>query len=300
MDAMYYVIGTDGRHHGPLSQDDVRRWLAEGLASRYSRARRDGEDQWTALRELPEFEEETRPPHLGGGSTASALAPETSDDASESSVEPRRGTAGPLDPVSCFRRAWYLVAGDFAVLGGWTLLSVVVMIALGFVPGVGAIITLPVNYLLQAAVYALFLLRMRGLRPSVSDIATLIGRSAVQIVVAGLAQALIASPVLLSARVQSKPALFAALVVLLVPCLYLLVGYVFVLPLIVDKQMTAWNAMELSRTTVQRSWFAVCGLLLAAGMLIFVSAAALGFGLVLTLPLCTGALAFAYQDLFDR
>ena len=41
-------------------------------------------------------------------------------------------------------------------------------------------------------------------------------------------------------------------------------------------------------------------LLLAAGMLIFVSAAALGFGLVLTLPLCTGALTFAYDDLFER
>ena len=89
------------------------------------------------------------------------------------------------------------------------------------------------------------------------------------------------------------------LVVLLVPCLYLLVGYVFVLPLIIDKQLTVWRAMELSRTTVQRAWFSVFGLLMAAGMLIFVSAIALGFGLVLTLPLCTGALTYAYEDLFN-
>jgi uncharacterized membrane protein len=168
------------------------------------------------------------------------------------------------------------------------------------VPGVGGIITMPVNYLLQAAVYALFLARMRGLRPSFRDIAIVIRISAVQIVLAGLAQALIASPVLLMSRVQSNPGLLAALVVLLMPCLYLLVGYVFVLPLIIDKQMTVWRAMELSRKTVQRAWFSVFGLLMAAGMLIFVSAIALGFGLVLTLPLCTGAMAYAYEDLFNR
>ena len=300
MDAMYYVIGTDGKHHGPLSQGDVRQWLADGLANRYSRTRRDGEDQWTALRDLPEFEEETRPPHLGGGPGSTELAQETSTDDVGHTRQPHAATPGGLDPLNCFRRSWFLVAGDFAVLGGWTLLSVVVIVALGLVPGAGAIISLPVNCLLQAAVYALFLSRMRGLRPSVRDIAMLVRRSAAQIVAAGLAQAVIASPVLLSARVQSRPALFATLVVLLVPCLYLLVGYVFVLPLIVDKDMTAWGAMELSRTTVQRCWFRVFGLLIAAGMLIFVSAAALGFGLVLTLPLCTGALTFAYDDLFDR
>ena len=47
----------------------------------------------------------------------------------------------------------------------------------------------------------------------------------------------------LSPALRSKPALFAALVVLLVPCFYLLVGYVFVLPLIVDRRLGVWRAM---------------------------------------------------------
>ena len=298
-DAKYFLIGTDGRHHGPLSTDDVRQWLADGLASRYSRARREAEDRWTALRDMPEFEEETRPPHLSGSAPTEA-EPNPTDDADQTAAPQHGGGADSLDPLNCFRRAWWLVAGDFAVLGGWTLLSAILIIALSLVPGVGGIVAMPVNYLLQAAVYALFLARMRGLRPSFRDIALVIRISAVQIVLAGLAQALIASPVLLTSRVQNNPGLLAALVVLLVPCLYLLVGYVFVLPLVVDKQMPVWRAMELSRTTVQRAWFSVFGLLMAAGMLIFVSAIALGFGLVLTLPLCTGALVYAYEDLFNR
>jgi uncharacterized membrane protein len=56
--------------------------------------------------------------------------------------------------------------------------------------------------------------------------------------------------------------------------------------------------MELSRKTVHRNWFPTFGLLLAAGMLIVVSMLAYGFGLILTLPLCTAALMFAYEDLF--
>lgn len=298
-DAKYFLIGTDGRHHGPLSTDDVKRWLAEGLASRYSRARRETEAQWSALREMPEFEEETRPPHVGG-SLPTEAEPGAADDEHHTTVPHAGGSTGGLDPLSCFRRSWLLVASDFAVLGGWTLLSAIVIIALSLVPGAGGVVAMPVNYLLQASVYALFLARMRGQRPSFKDIGLIIRLSAVQIILAGLAQALIASPVLLTSRLQNNPGLLAALIVLLLPCLYLLVGYVFVLPLIVDKQLSAWRAMELSRKTVHRVWLSVFGLLMAAGMLIFVSAIALGFGLVLTLPLCTGALTYAYDDLFNR
>src|SRR4051812_49746302 len=72
MDAQYFLIGTDGRQYGPLSQDDVVTWLADGRASRYSRARRDTEAQWAALRDMPEFEAATRPPHVGSAAVASS------------------------------------------------------------------------------------------------------------------------------------------------------------------------------------------------------------------------------------
>ena len=53
------------------------------------------------------------------------------------------------------------------------------------------------------------------------------------------------------------------------------------IPLVIDRGMPVWDAMELSRTTVHRQWFQTFGLLLAAGLLILLSAMALGIGLVL-------------------
>jgi hypothetical protein len=298
MDAQYFLIGTDGRHYGPLSTGDVRAWLADGRASRYSRARRDTETQWLALRDMPEFEEQTRPAYIGG---SPAAATHGADGVVHESAGPdvTAAAGSRLDPVACFRRAWFLVSRDFAVLAGWTLLVVMAIVAIGIIPRFGWIAGLLVNNLLLAGVYALFLGRMRGRRPSMNDIATAVRASALRIIIAGLIQSLLTVPVVFASQTPSARGA-AALLVLFVPCLYLLVGYAFVLPLIIDRQMPIWGAMELSRRTVHRQWFPTFGLLLAAGMLLFLSGLALGFGLVLTLPLCTAALMFAYEDLFGQ
>jgi hypothetical protein len=283
MDAQYFLIGTDGRHYGPLSFDDVRTWLADGRAGKYSRARRDTEDQWIALREMPEFEELTRPRHLGGGVPADTVASETTADSVEARESPPDN--GPLDPVSCFRRAWTLVSRDFAVLAGWTLGVAIIIMLTGLIPRVGWLVGMVVNNLLMAGIYVLYLARMRGFRPTLSDVVTVVRTSAITVVIAGFAQLAMTA---------------VGLLLLILPGIYLAVGYAFVLPLVIDRQMPVWEAMELSRTTVHRHWFQTFGLLLAAGLLLVVSALALGFGLVLTLPLCTAALMFAYEDLFGR
>jgi hypothetical protein len=277
MDAQYFLIGTDGRQHGPLSADDVRVWLEDGRASRYSRARRDTEPQWAALREMPEFESVTRPPYVGGGSPG--------DSAEAPAEPPRTVSGGSLDPISCFRRAWALLTRDFAVLAGWTLLVSTGIIATGLIPRIGWLVGILLNNLLMGGIYVLFLARMRGAQTSLGDIVRVIRASAITIVAAGIAQ---------------LAATLLGLLLLVLPGIYLAVGYAFVLPLVVDRRLNVWEAMELSRRTVHKQWFPTLGLLLAAGMLIFISATAFGFGLVLTIPLCTGALMFAYEDLFGR
>jgi hypothetical protein len=283
MDARYFLIGTDGRHYGPLSFDDVHTWLADGRANRYSRARRESEDQWIALREMPEFEEVTRPPHLGSGRPADMTAAETgSDEVGHGESTPE---AAPLDPVACFRRAWSLMTRDFAVLAGWTLGVAIVIMLTGLIPRVGWLVGMVVNNLLMAGIYVLFLARMRGFRPTLADVVCVVRASAITIVVAGFAQLAMTA---------------IGLLLLILPGIYLAVGYAFVLPLVIDRQMPVWEAMELSRTTVHRQWFQTFGLLLAAGLLLVISAVAFGFGLVLTLPLCTAALMFAYEDLFSN
>jgi hypothetical protein len=280
-DAQYYLIGTDGRQYGPISPDEVRTLLTDGRASRYSRARRTTESQWTALRELAEFEEATRPPFIVAFDPDSAAHTEEAQPHVPASTG--QGASSGLDPVACFRRAWQLVSHDFPVLAGWTLLAASIIILISAIPYAGLFIGLLLNNLLMSGVYVLYLARMRGFRPSFGDVATVVRTSAIAIVLAGLAQLAMTA---------------AGLLLLILPGIYLAVGYAFVIPLIIDRGMPVWTAMELSRTTVHKQWFQTFGLLVAAGMLLFISAQLYGFLLVVTLPLCTAALMYAYAELF--
>ena len=278
MQTQYFLIGTDSRHHGPLSDDDVRTWLMDGRASRHSRARRAHETSWVPLGGMPEFEEATRPPRLGG-SAADGESPQgaaTTAPLMDEAVER-------LDPVSCFRRAWRLMMRDFALLAGWTLGVGIVIMLTSVIPRVGWLVGMVVDNLLMSGLYVLYLARIRGRQPALGDVVAIVRASAMTVVLAGFAQLAMTA---------------LGLLLLIVPGIYLAVGYAFVLPLVIDRGMPVWEAMELSRRTVHGQWFQTFGLMLAAGLLLAVSALAFGVGLVLALPLCTAALMFAYEDLF--
>jgi hypothetical protein len=51
---------------------------------------------------------------------------------------------------------------------------------------------------------------------------------------------------------------------LIIPGLYLFVAWTFSVPLVADRRLEFWSAMELSRKVVTRVWFEVFGLLLLA------------------------------------
>ena len=89
-------------------------------------------------------------------------------------------------------------------------------------------------------------------------------------------------------------------VLLVIPAIYVSVAYVFTLPLIVDKNMHVWEAMEHSRKTVTKHWFKVAGLMGALSIVMFLSAIPLGIGLVWTVPLMFVTLyGLAYPVMFE-
>jgi hypothetical protein len=310
MDAQYYLIGTDGRYHGPLTGEDVRTWLLDGRASRYSRARRDTEERWQSLREMPEFASMTQPPVTGGGAPQLAEAAAAGIGAVEIDTRP----SVRLDPVECFRRAWRLLMRDFAALAGWALGAEIIIAATLFLPDIGPLVVLVafvVDALLTATVYAVYLARMRGLRPSVREIASSVWLSAVPIVVANMAQfaVLFGAATLVGVSVDTtggnaivKQPFAAAVGALLVPAgVYLAVGYALVVPLIIDRRLPVWRALETSRKTVNPYWFRFFGLQIARSLLLLASAGlTFGFALVLTLPLAFAVLMVAYHDLFPE
>ena len=75
------------------------------------------------------------------------------------------------------------------------------------------------------------------------------------------------------------------LMLFVLPGIYLSIAYTFTMPLIVDKNLGVWDAMELSRKTVTMHWFKVFGLVLLLGIIGLISAIPLGIGLIWTVPL---------------
>ncbi len=52
---MYRVIGINGQQYGPVSADDIRRWLAENRVNAQSLVQPEGSTDWKALSTIAEF-----------------------------------------------------------------------------------------------------------------------------------------------------------------------------------------------------------------------------------------------------
>jgi hypothetical protein len=51
----YTIIGSDGKEYGPVSADDLRKWLTEGRVGAPTKVRAEGATEWLLLSQVPEF-----------------------------------------------------------------------------------------------------------------------------------------------------------------------------------------------------------------------------------------------------
>jgi uncharacterized membrane protein len=84
---------------------------------------------------------------------------------------------------------------------------------------------------------------------------------------------------------------------LIIPGIYLAVAYTFALPLVLEKKMNFWDAMEFSRKLISKNWFSFFGFAFVLVLINFAGALLLGVGLLVTIPLSVGAIAAAYADI---
>ena len=85
---------------------------------------------------------------------------------------------------------------------------------------------------------------------------------------------------------------------LILPGIYLAVAWMFTLPLVMDKQLDFWSAMELSRKVVTKHWFKFLGFGLVMMLLTFAGVLALFVGVFVMSPLILASLMYAYEDIF--
>ena len=85
---------------------------------------------------------------------------------------------------------------------------------------------------------------------------------------------------------------------LILPGIYLATAYILAVPLMVDKNLGFWQALETSRKAVTRRWFSIFGLMLVLMFINFIAMIPLGLGLIWSAPMSIIAFGVLYRNIF--
>lgn len=248
----YKIIGGDGQQYGPVTADELRQWIAEGRLNAQSRAQVEGATEWRPMADFPEF--------------AAALGPIATPPPIAASRNPADwsnqllGREPELRLGECLRSGFTFFAANPGFVAGAVTLTWLLNGVMMFLPFIGGILHLILGGVLTGGLYLACLRRMRGEAVTSGTIFDGFKLCFVQLMLAGAITKLLAQ---------------FGLLLCVLPGIYLFVAWIFALPLVADKQLEFWSAMELSRKVVTRTWFRVF-LLLALAFLPFVATQCLG------------------------
>lgn len=87
-------------------------------------------------------------------------------------------------------------------------------------------------------------------------------------------------------------------VLCVLPGIYLGVSYLLAIPMVADRGLSPWEAMEASRQRITRQWFPALGLILLIGLVNLLGLLPCGLGLLVTVPWSYATILAAYEDQF--
>lgn len=87
-------------------------------------------------------------------------------------------------------------------------------------------------------------------------------------------------------------------VLFIVPGLYLMVAFMYAIPLVVEKNMTPWQALNTSRKVMTRKFLGFMGFYFLSILVLILGMLALFVGLIWALPIASLAMAILYRDVF--
>jgi hypothetical protein len=241
---MYWIIGGDNKEYGPVTADQLQRWIAEGRLNAQSLIRAEAGTEWKPLSLFPEFDQVLR---------AKLAPPPPAPNTAMHPIDSQNFTAAILSRVAqldigaCMSRSWNLLSDNFGVLVGSVLLVWLFGIICQVIPLIGPLASLVFGGVLYGGLYLVFIRRIRGEPASIADVFAGFSIMFAQLLLAGL--------------VTKVLVFLAAICCLILPGLYLLVAWIFALPLVADKRLEFWSAMELSRKMVNRVFLQIVALL---------------------------------------
>jgi hypothetical protein len=295
----YTIIGGDGKLYGPITAEDVRQWMDEGRLNAQSMAKGEGDAEFRPLSAFPEFADAL---------TAKTPRPDAPTVLSSTAELPARDYD--LAIGDNITRGWQLVKKNFWPAVGVSFLVLLVITVINQVFGLfsqpvinvlihqhkvsaggiliissTSIISAPIYTLFMAGLYKYFLKLIRGENAALGDAFSGFGPSSGQLILLGLVQAVL---------------VLIGYAFCFVPGIYLNVAWFFSMPLVIDKGMGFWDAMELSRKMVNKHWFVVLGFLIVCGLLAASGTIACCVGVFVTMPIGFAALMYAYESIFSE
>ena len=223
---MFTIIGADQKQYGPVSADEVRQWIKDGRADARTLARAEGSDEWKPLSAFAEFMDYT----------ASSGVPPRLPNAAPSAVNFDLLVRRPdFDLAGCFGSSWRLLKENFGLL----LTACFITWFLDLIASIIPIADMFMNGVLYGGLYLVYLRRIRGEPASPGQSLAGFGAPFVQLLLAGFLINLLTT---------------LAACALALPGLYLKIAWVFALPLVIDKRLEFWSAMELSRKVATNVW----------------------------------------------
>jgi len=201
-----------------------------------------------------------------------------------------------IEIKKCLRRGWALVKSDFWPIVGVTALLIAL---LGFASSIGGVsshgpagassveITSGLSLLvwgpLMGGLYFYFLKKIRREKTTVETAFSGFSNRFLNLFLAGFVTSMLTT---------------LGFLCFILPGIYLLIAWGFALPLVMDKHLDFWSAMELSRKVITRHWWKFLGLALVSLLLLFAGVIACVVGVFVASPLVLASLMYAYEDIF--
>jgi hypothetical protein len=250
--ATYTIIGGDQKEYGPVSEADIRQWIRENRLNVQSLVKSDADSAWRTLGSFTEFAElfAAAAPAPAPIAPLAAVAPRLDETDWQAHVIER---VPELKLGECLAAGWSFLGANAgfvvgAVLLTWVANCFLVVISV-VVPVLGPLAYLCFSGVIMGGFYLACLRQMRGENPSPTDVFAGFKIAFAQLLLAGLVSTLLTE---------------VSVCCFILPAIYLGVAWVFAVPLVADKKMFFWSAMELSRKVVTRAWFEVFALVLIA------------------------------------
>src|SRR5271154_1582470 len=118
--ANYTIIGGDGKQYGPITGEDLRKWISEGRLNAQSLAKADSDAEFRTLSTFPELADAFAP---------QADAPDAPPVFANSAGWLERDYD--LDIGGCISRGWELLKNNMAVLFVGTFIYMLIEGAIG-------------------------------------------------------------------------------------------------------------------------------------------------------------------------